>query len=346
MICNISRLRGMFNDCRVKEYNLNTLGLWPLKEAEPLVTGAATHLGFAEILANKSSVEAEKNAQEYLRAKIKGEILLDEERELYSKRELFVRAAVRRYKEKLPAEGYQVLMPEVTFRVAMPGTEHHCYYIHQLFCKTDPLFADFVKDRYNPLTNDGCLNQACYQPIYFKGRTDAVVRWSGMVWLLEHKTSSDNKEELYWKKWPLDFQTTGYIYGIWKATGVRPAGVILNKIYKPNKRQNPEDVKIDREPFLKSDDDLARFEKEFILQAQEYENIVATQRVFMNSDSCVKWSRVCMYHKRCIDHGVSSVVDFKKKPMDYVEEEYYKLLQIPLPEGVAKMEVEAEIEGD
>lgn len=328
MIINTSRAKG-FQTCREKERLTNEVGLVSLQEAEPLLTGAATHLGFANLLSGKDVGTAQREAEALLRERMAQQVLLPEEVELYNKRILFVKAATREYHKKLPSEGYQVLMPEVNFCVALRSTEHHCWYCHKLLYPEAP----FESCGYQ---NDAPDIDYCQQPHFFKGRTDAVVKWEGMIWLLEHKTSSDNKD-IFWKKWFLDTQVTGYIYGIWKSTGIRPAGVILNKIYKPNKRQDPENVTIEREAYLRSDSDLERFERQISQQASDYENAMRLGETYLNTDSCILWNRTCDFHKVCLDHGRFDPSAFRKKPMDYVEEEYYKLLNLPLPEG-AKIE--------
>lgn len=315
MIANISRLEG-FHACRQKEHNVNTLKLIPLLEAEPLVTGWATHLGFATLLAKKDVNLALVEGEKVYRDRIATQVLLPEEKELFERRILFVKAAIQAYHKVLPSEGYEILMPEVTFRVAIPNSEHHCWYCHNLLTPNAP-YEDCPHNRVAP----------CWQPYYFKGRTDAVVRWDGMIWLLEHKTSSDNKGT-FWDQWYLDWQCTGYLYGIWKATGIRPQGFILNKINKPNKRQDPTQVSIQREPFLRSDEDLQRFEKEFLLRAQDYEESMRLGRIWLNPDNCVSWSRRCDFHKKCMDHQSFDSLAYRAKPMDYVEEEYYTLLNL------------------
>jgi hypothetical protein len=77
MIANISRLEG-FHACRQKEHNVNTLKLIPLLEAEPLVTGWATHLGFATLLAKKDVNLALVEGEKVYRDRIATQVLLPE----------------------------------------------------------------------------------------------------------------------------------------------------------------------------------------------------------------------------------------------------------------------------
>ncbi len=321
MIINISRSKG-WQRCRRYEYNLNELKLLPLQEADNLMTGDAVHQGIATLLATRDTQKAVGLAETVYRDRLKDQMLLPEEQAIVENQITYARAAVAAYAKQLPGEGFEVLMPEVSFAVKLPNTEHHCWFCHRLL---------YPKTGY-----EMCRSAECDQPHILRGRSDALVKWQGMLWLLEHKTSAINTTN-YWSGWMLDVQLTGYIYGIWKATGLKPAGAILNMISKPRKNaKNFEDVTFQREPFLRSDEDLQRFEDEIIRIADDYETGMRDGDIYMNTQSCFNWNRECYFHSMCVNHNQYSPEQFRIRPMDYVEEEYYKLLGKEIPNAADK----------
>ena len=173
----------------------------------------------------------------------------------------------------------------------------------------------------------------CFMPHYFKGKTDAVVQWMTKVWLFEHKTNSQ-APEIFYKRYMLDAQATGYMYGIWKTLGVRPEGFILNVIQKPYKNAKDQlAVGFGREAYLRSNEDLDRFAGEFVEQANDYERAFAAAdggnpfAVYMNTKSCTNYNRQCYYMDFCQRNFVAYPDEFNVRGEDYVESEYAKLIE-------------------
>jgi hypothetical protein len=359
MIINVSRIKGL-NECRQKEYNREVLKLIPLREAEPLMTGEAYHVGTAHLFATGDVVSALELTETTYRNRLKGQIILEAERPLIEREILIAKTAVKKYALQYPKEEFQVIMPEVAFCIPLPNTLHYCAYFHKILFPDTPIshFSHYViKTRFgipyavcpscgeeltykDLLKSDwtcGCGHHLpkALQPHYFKGRADALLNWHNMIWIFEQKTSG-LMTETWWRQWMLALQLSGYTYGVKKATGMEIAGILLNKIRKPKKN---EDVQkwaageiFEREPFLRSNADLARFEREFSLQATEYEHAMTTPSIWMDTDSCFNWNRACYFHEMCLAHGEYDPAAFGIRKPDYVEEEYYNILGIPFPD--------------
>lgn len=326
MVCNISRIKGLAQ-CRQKEYNREIRRLAPLREAEPLMTGGSYHEGIAHFFATNKKDEAVAKAEGYYRERLATQQFLEAEIPALEREIFIAKTAVAKYADYYPKEDFQVLMPEVSFLIPMPNSLHHCWYAHKILYPNIP---------YEEC--DG--NAKCWIHHYFRGRADALLSWRSMIWILEQKTSGLQTEN-WWRQWLLDVQLSGYTYGTWKATGIKPSGVLLNKIRKPKKNESLDSWIQDpniftREPFLRSNDDLARFEKEFTLQCQEYEDTMRLQKIWLNTDACFDWNRSCYYHKNCIDHQEVHEGQFIERPNDYVEDAYYELLNIPNPHPKAE----------
>ena len=330
MICNISRVKGL-NECRQKEYNREVKRLMPTRDAEPLMTGEAYHAGTAHLFATGNVEDTVRLTEETYRKRLEGQTILQAEMPLIEREILIAKTAVRKYAIHYPKEDFQVIMPEIAFCIPLPNTLHHCHYFHKL-AHPDIPFED-CPNHYVPILPDTKPN-GCLQPHYFKGRVDALLSWKGMIWIFEQKTSGLQTDN-WWRQWLLDIQLSGYTYGVEKATGIRPQGVLLNKIRKPKKNEDihkwEQSNIFEREPFLRSNADLKRFETQFIKQCNAYEDAMFNDNIWMNTAACMNWNRTCYFHESCTSHGDSGLSAFKTRPDDYVEDEYYTILGIPNP---------------
>ena len=333
MILNISRIKE-FKQCSMKTKYHQIEGLEENSIAIPLMTGGSFHEGAAEFLAHRDVRKAVQTSEAKYRERLVGQMILPEERTTIEQQIELSKRMVDVFASNFSDHEMTVISPEVEFCVAMPGTEHHCHFFHQLQCEVDPQFAEFVKDRYDPFVPCSCMNKNCFQPHYFRGKTDAVISWKGKIWLLEHKTTAMTGN-IFYDKFMLDFQTTGYLYGIGKALGTRPHGFLLNVLKKPNKNAKDQlSVSFEREPYLRSDEDILRFEHEFTHHAEDYENVVVNNRFAMDgawNESCVKWQRRCHFWDVCKNHGKIVPEQFRAKEPDYVDEQYYKILGLTPP---------------
>lgn len=317
MIINGSRIHA-FQECRVKDFNWDQLGLVPKRTDLALLTGSAFHRGAAILLAQKDLHAAKEGATKEFHKQFP-EDLLPEELQDYEAQGRVVEVALEKFWKNFEGKPFTVIHPEVTFCVPLPNTFHHCFFAHRLL--------------YLGTTNPDCLDPRCHIPHYFIGRTDAVISLNGLVWILEHKTTTWSYD-LFVRQFQLAEQPTGYIYGVWKSTGLKPHGFILNVIQKPNKRQarsDPFKVEVDREPFFRTDSDLERFEKEIIRKANDREAAFRDGNLYMNTSACFNWNRKCYYHDMCSNHRGPEPGEFDQRVPDYVNLKYYELLGLPVP---------------
>jgi len=342
MILNISRIKE-FKQCSMKTKYHQIDGLEENSIAIPLMTGGAFHEGAAEFLAHRDVKKAVQTSEAKYRERLVGQMILPEERTTIEQQIELSKRMVDVFASNFSDHEMTVISPEVEFCVAMEGTEHHCWSFHKLLHPDVPFNECIFGDRAPTPGKTYTVDPRCMQPHYFRGKTDAVISWKGKIWLLEHKTTAMTGN-IFYDKFMLDFQTTGYLYGIGKALGTRPHGFLLNVLKKPNKNAKDQlSVSFEREPYLRSDEDIARFEREFIHSAEDYENAVTQNRWTMDgawNESCVKWQRKCTFWDVCKNHGRVVPEQFKEKTPDYVDEQYYKILGLTPPERCqASMEV-------
>ena len=335
MIINISRTKN-FQSCRQFAWNWDELRLAPQREADPLIVGEGYHLG-SEIISQSANVQdAMKAAEARMRERYAGQLILPEERPDIERNIEFVKRAVEQWAINYDRADFRVLWPEVNGCVALPNTEHHCWFCHKIL-KPDV--------KYHPA---GCMkDDRCWQPHFFKFRTDGIIEMYKKVWLLEQKTTSRDDDK-FWAKWNLEFQTRGYCYGVWKTTGVRVSGFLLNAIIKHSKQVtingqrkyqlDPTNVGFGREPYLVTEEDLADFEHDITGLANAYEEAFCDKahndkslKIFKNTEACFDWNRRCQYWELCKRHQVVHEGEFRTRSNDYVNNEYYTLLGLSIP---------------
>lgn len=345
MILNISRAK-QFQECRQKAYNWHELRLMAWREAEALMTGEAFHTGIAHYFSTRDVKASQAIAEARYRERLAGQLILEEEKAFLEQRIELSRRMISRYAEHYQNEPIEVLMPEVKFMIPLPGTEHHCWFIHRIEHPDIP-FEECPIETNRKGVHWGDLRSEegfhCEAPHYLTGRTDAVISWSNMIWLLEHKTAVSTGD-IFYKRFRLDKQTTGYIYGIWQATGMRPHGFLLNVIKKPRAdvaKRDPFAISFEREPFIRDDRTLEEFETDIIRIANDYELAFRTGNIYKNENSCTSYNRECYYMHLCENHQEIDPEEFRPRGRDYVDLAYYELLGLPAPQD-APQEIKME----
>jgi len=299
--------------------------------------GEAYHIG-SEILAKTGGVEeAVAGAEKRFRDRLVGQMILPEEWPELEREIEFVKHATRQWARHYDQADFKVLWPEVSGLLALPGTEHHCYFIHQLLHGAGEALS--------------CSDPKCIQPHYFKFRTDGIVEFFHKVWLLEQKTTSSTQRNNFWPKFNMDFQVGLYLYGVWKVTGVLPSGVIVNAIIKHSKQDrsrptgnggykfmlDPTNVEFEREAFTYNETALESFGRDLANLAREYEEAFAQPdlKIYRNTHNCFSYNRQCYYWERCQRKYSGQTVDidgeFRERSNDYVNDSYYELLGLPVP---------------
>jgi hypothetical protein len=157
--------------------------------------------------------------------------------------------------------------------------------------------------------------------VFLVFKTDKIVNYLGHLWLIDHKTMGKNDDREF-AKYEMDLQVTAYIYGVSKVLGTRVAGVIIDGLIKTRVPQ------FRRESFLRSDEELAEFELEFVEMCQEIawrmrrvQNGEDWKIVFYkNTRHCYHWGRPCAFKPLCLhDSPVMRMAFMPRKP-DYMDD--------------------------
>jgi hypothetical protein len=303
------------------------------KLSEPLTTGSAYHKGVAVLTSKKNLVEAIDASTKLYKEEMGKVMILPEERPLHEANITMVKRMLTAQAKLYEHDSWTVLMPEVEGLVAIPGTEHHCWYIHKIL--------------YPNIPEENCGIKDCFHPHYLKFRTDGILNWNGLIWIMERKTSG-MKQDIFWDQWYLSHQLSAYVWGVKKTTGLPVHGVVLEKMPKPARNQNPAtfDYTPEREPYLRDDSELANWLVEFTAIADDFEaRAIALANganrffsFYRNPQSCCNYNRKCEYHSAC-KRGYVQPGEFRPRDQDYVEKAYYTLLNIPNPKEPKEVKV-------
>lgn len=250
-------------------------------------------------------------------------------------------------------ETYQILQPECEFDVPLPNSYHNCIFLHwqeedgtQHFepPTADQIISGQVFSPHQPqmFGKTNAFNACpCYVPHRFVGKTDAIVAWNQNIWLDEYKTSSIGGDQ-FWDQWFLDNQPTAYIYGIWKQLKIRPRGFLLNALMKPSEAQvanwnskrkyGPDKgvadyLGLEREAFLRTEEDLWRVERQLAQCCYEWEREITDQQapdrfsMTPTNTSCKSFNRKCDFFFACQEHeSVGAMEALRKRERDYVDD--------------------------
>jgi hypothetical protein len=171
--------------------------------------------------------------------------------------------------------------------------------------------------------------------VFLVFRTDALVIWRKMLWLVDHKTAKklDPRDLM---KYEMDIQPTAYAYGITKlfaqqGRNMRVSGVIINVLVKTKVPQ------FAREQYTRTDDELAEFEREFVeiardmktrhLRVQAGENWKDV--FYKNTNECFSYG-TCWFRDLCMHDTPTRRLSFRSREADYVDDP--KILDKEKPE--------------
>lgn len=340
-----------------------------------LVDGQALHSAVAYGLATRDWNGSFERARAQFDTDKQAVTVLPEQSYLFDQHWGVVEKMVEIYRDNYASEEYQIIQPECEFDVQLPNTMHNCIWMHWLDRENEvdvwgpppaekilagqvgsPHYIDdekfkrpFVREALEKSYGREPQSCPCWQPHRLVGKTDALIKWGGNLWLLEHKTSSIQGEQ-YWAQWEIDPQPTAYIYGLWKQLGIRPRGFILDAVYKPseaqvaaynkNRKYGPakqitDYMGYERRPYLRTEEDLAAIERMFISLCDEWEERIVQgrfQRTFNVSGSCLAYNRKCDYWGMCLTGDAQGEIDVLEttKP-DYVTEKLVQILPKETP---------------
>lgn len=330
MIVNWSRLSN-YGKCPERAWNWDRRHLETWSPELPLLQGGGFHEGVAAFFARKDVFDATEAVERKMRQELEGKLILPEDKPAIEHAIKWAQLAVSKFADNYQSQPVQVLWPEVQFMIPMPGTEQCSWEFHKRFCQGEPFLRHAELALLQP---ENRSQLACWQPHWFRGKTDAVVQYLGGIWLMEHKTNSQATENLI-NRFFLDAQVTGYLYGIWKSMGVLPEGFILNVIQKPAKNARDQmTVGFAREPFQRCQEDLEAWEGEFIEQANQYERAFRDRElgnpfaIVRRTTSCMDYGRKCPYFSMCQRHPREPLEgEFSVRSADYVELAYAEVYE-------------------
>ena len=368
MIINISRAK-VARTCWRKTFNLFHRELEGSRSLN-LVDGGAMHDGIAQGLASRDWNSALVAARERFDKDKQTVTVLPEESFIFDAHWKLVQRMVECYAENHQHEQYEVIQPECQFDVELPGTMHNCIWLHwydaaEKVAKWGPPPPEkILQGNVLPAHIETDKDCRCYTPHRLVGKTDAVVMWTinstRNLWLEEHKSTAISGE-LFWKQFVMDRQPTAYIYGINKMLGIRPRGVIVNAIFKPSEKQvsnwnskrkyGPaktikDYISYERQPFLRTEEDLAEFEAEIINTANEWEERITSGNFPREvvPGHCLQWNRECDYYFGCMSHEEPGWEEaLQPRAADYVTEKLYNIIGIK-PPSVARSTEEEVVE--
>jgi len=150
--------------------------------------------------------------------------------------------------------------------------------------------------------------------VFLRFRIDNLVAWERMVWLVDYKTMAklDPRELL---KYEMDLQVTAYTYAASKVLKTRVAGMIVDALVKTKIPQ------FERETFVRTDEELDEFVRDFVLYAREIESAGSAVEHFpKNPKECFRYG-TCPYRELCLrDTEVRRAIYDRRRP-DYVDDE-------------------------
>jgi hypothetical protein len=188
-----------------------------------------------------------------------------------------------------------------------------------------PAYYDAYRNETNPwkaigLEVAGRVEVGTGTNVFLIFRTDELALQDKMLWIVDHKTAArlDPRDML---KYEMDLQMTAYVYAVTKHLKARCAGVIVNVLVKTMVPQ------FHRERFIRTDEDLAEFEEEFVEIAREIK--LRHKRVeeegenwktvfYKNTNECFSYG-TCYFRDLCQRDTETRRLAFIKRGVDYVD---------------------------
>jgi hypothetical protein len=224
-------------------------------------------------------------------------------------------------------EVFRKQMPEGKF----PGDEQIVQEYVELMERMLPAYYAHYAQDYNPwkpigLEVAGRIEIGTDTNVFLVFRTDELALQDKMLWIVDHKTAArlDPRDML---KYEMDLQMTAYTYAITKKLSqeagrpVRVAGVIVNVLVKTQVPQ------FHRERFVRTDEDLEEFEREFVEIAREIrwrhrrvkEGEDWKQVFYKNTNECFSYG-TCYFRDLCLKDNPIRRMAYIPRKRDYVDD--------------------------
>ena len=96
--------------------------------------------------------------------------------------------------------------------------------------------------------------------VQYVGRIDIVLEELSNLWVVDRKSSSRGGAE-FEEAFRLSLQTRGYAWALWKITGRRPMGCILDAAVVRKPTKTGKNTELNRKPYFYSEESLLEFEQ-------------------------------------------------------------------------------------
>jgi hypothetical protein len=164
--------------------------------------------------------------------------------------------------------------------------------------------------------------------VFLVFQLDKLVSFLNNLWVVDYKTMGKNDDREF-QKFEIDIQPTAYIYGASKVLKQRVAGIIIDGLIKTKTPQYR------REQYLRTDAELAEFEREFpeimrevawrhkrVLNGEDWKTVF-----YKNTKHCFTWGRQCDFFLLCQRDSPVMRMQYKQRDPDYMDNP--ALLNVP-----------------
>lgn len=135
--------------------------------------------------------------------------------------------------------------------------------------------------------------------VFYTGRIDCILRDSGHLWVVDHKTSSMGGRE-FEDAFRLSLQTRGYVWAAQHLTGLPIAGLIMNAVVvrKPTAKLD-NNTELNRHPYFYSADALVEFEDNMRAIVSDFVSMLCRGYFPQTARSFKSPCSMCDYSENC-----------------------------------------------
>lgn len=150
----------------------------------------------------------------------------------------------------------------------------------------------------------------------FFGRMDMIIKWSGQLWVVDHKTSR-TLEKSFFKGFRPHNQSYGYTYALRKlynneGIGIIINGVLINKTEALEGRGKPK-LEFMRVPISPIPEDLESWENSFLTCCEEIEYRMDTKKWQRAYSNCHQFFKECDMFNLCVYNDTHEFEQVERK---------------------------------
>jgi hypothetical protein len=285
---------SMFQTCPAKYHLRIKQGWTPRRKSSALGFGGAVHEGLAQWYKTGSIGAALQGIKE----KWPNAMPTDDYRSLAKALEV-----VHDYTKKYPTESFSI--------VGLPDNA----FIEKSFTIDTGLFLPCLQCDEKPPANSEGTCAKCngeLEPLLYGGIFDGLVEFSGKLYVLEHKTTSQMGSR-YFHQFRPNNQVSGYVWGAQKMSGSRVGGAIINAIgvYKASA------TKFERQITTRTDAEIDEWLENVYRSAAMIQHCLHHNYWPMFTGSCTQYG-LCDFHSvHALPHDIER---YKLLEQDYMKD--------------------------